>query len=282
MGNPKRKGEMIGRGRTAEIFSWGSERVLKLFLKDYPFTGVEKEARITQAAHNANLPVPAVDEIVEVDGRQGIVFERIDGPILSAAMLSRPWKFPQLARLMADLRMTIHSCELPGLPSQRDDLRRIIEDRVSLQDATKEALLETLEQLPDGSALCHGDFHPDNIIVSSRGLVIIDWLTVKRGNPIADIVRTSLLLRVGTPPGCNAVSRRLHTFGGSLIYSVYLKRYTQLKAFPHQQMYKWLPVVAAARLAEHIPEEKSKLLVMIKTGLPPSRTTARGLSAGEV
>ncbi|MFC2013409.1 phosphotransferase family protein [Chloroflexota bacterium] len=51
----------------------------------------------------------------------------------------------------------------------------------------KEVVLEALEQLPDGSAVCHGDFHPRNIIISSRGPVIIDWANATQGNPLADV-----------------------------------------------------------------------------------------------
>jgi len=131
----------------------------------------------------------------------------------------------------------------------------------------KEALLELLEQLCDGSALCHSDFHPGNIIISAQGPVIIDWLTAKRGNPLADVARTSLILQVGVPAGVGAVLRRLMLLGASFVKSIYLKRYAQVGLFSPEAMNKWLPLMASARLAEAIPEEKKTLLKIIEAGL---------------
>ena len=261
------KGKLISRGRTAEIFAWKDGQVLKLFLAEFPFSEAEHEAQITEAAHKAGLPVPAVEGVVEVEERRGIVFERVEGPIMPIVMVTKPWKFVRLARMMAELHAAMHSCEIPGLDSQRESLKRTIRDRISLPSHMKDALLGVLDQLPDGNALCHNDFHPDNIIISAQGPIIIDWLTAKRGNPMADVARTSLILQTGTPPGVGAVSRRLHILGGSLLNSIYLKRYAQFESFSGEQISKWLPLLAAGRLAEPIPEEKKQLLTMIEEGL---------------
>lgn len=261
------KGKQISRGRTAEIYNWKDDQVLKLFLAEYPFNYAEHEAQITEAAYKAGLPVPAVKGVVDVEGRGGIVFERVEGPIMAKAVSSKPWKLAHYARMLAELHARMHSCEMPGLPSQQEYLKMIIRDRVSLPDDIKEALLAVLEQLSDGNALCHDDFHPDNIIMSAQGPVIIDWLTAKRGNPLADVTRTSLILRVGTPPGVGAVLRRLMLLGASLVNSIYLKRYAQVGLFSPEEMNKWLPVLAAARLAQTIPEEKKTLLEIIEAGL---------------
>ena len=198
--------------------------------------------------------------------RGGIVFEQVEGPIMSK-VVAVPWKLSHYASMMAELHARMHSCEIPGLPSQREYLKMIIRDRVSLPVPMKEALLELLEQLSDGNALCHGDFHPGNIIISAQGPVIIDWFTANRGNPLADVARTSLILRVGVPPGVGAVLRRLMLLGASLLNSIYLKRYAQVGLFSTEEMKKWLPLLASARLAQTIPEEKKTLLEIIEAGL---------------
>ena len=261
------KGKQIGLGRTAEIYSWKDGQVLKLYLDKYPFGDAEHEARITEAAHKAGLPVPAVKEVIEVMGRAGIVFERVEGPIMSKAVASKPWRLSHYASMMAELHARMHSCQIPGLPSQREYLKTIIRDRISLPVHMKKTLLELLEQLSDGNALCHLDFHPDNIIVSSQGPVIIDWVTAGSGNPLADVARTSLILRVGVAPGVGPVLRRLMILAASFLNSIYLKRYGQVALFSPEEMNKWLPLVASARLAETIPGEKRALLEIIKAGL---------------
>src|SRR5512140_633291 len=150
----------IGIGRTAEIFDWRSGQVLKLYRDGCRPEWVEQEARLTRAVFAAGLPVPAVLDVIEKDGRRGIVFERITGPSLLADFSTRPWHLIRAARLLADLHAALHAHEIPDLPFVRDSLRYRIE-HTTLAEVTRSAALATLAQLPDGLAVCHGDFHPD-------------------------------------------------------------------------------------------------------------------------
>ncbi len=116
------KGSKIAQGRTAEVFLWKDNQVLKLFRKSYPSTAVEREARNTQAVHAAGLPVPIVKAIVEVEDRLGIVFERVEGPSMLGLGRSKPWKIFRLARALAELHAGMHSREIPELPPLRGRL----------------------------------------------------------------------------------------------------------------------------------------------------------------
>ena len=42
--------------------------------------------------------------------------------------------------------------------------------------------------------LCHGDLHPSNVILTRDGPVIVDWFDASRGDPVADVARSSLML----------------------------------------------------------------------------------------
>jgi aminoglycoside phosphotransferase (APT) family kinase protein len=42
--------------------------------------------------------------------------------------------------------------------------------------------------------LCHGDLHPSNVILGSDGPMIVDWFDASRGDPIADVARSSVTL----------------------------------------------------------------------------------------
>src|SRR6478752_2749091 len=98
---------IIGRGFTADVYAWGDGRVLKLFHPGAP-DRPEREYRVTRAVHAAGLPAPAVYELVEVDGRAGIVFERVDGPSLFEYVQARPWKLWWAIRRLAELHAQIH------------------------------------------------------------------------------------------------------------------------------------------------------------------------------
>ena len=70
---------MVGVGNTAEVFDFGEGKVCKLFRKGYPKEAVEREFRNATEVHRQGLPVPKVFELVESEGRTGIVYEKIDG-----------------------------------------------------------------------------------------------------------------------------------------------------------------------------------------------------------
>ena len=47
--------------------------------------------------------------------------------------------------------------------------------------------------MPDESRLLHNDFHPDNIMLTPNGPVIIDWIDATCGHPLADVARTLIM-----------------------------------------------------------------------------------------
>lgn len=98
MSNPTTKGILIGEGRTAQVYTWGAVHVLKLYYDWWPQPNIEYEARIGKAVHAAEVPSPAVGEFVQVDGRRGLIYERIDGPDMSDLLLSQPQRLEELAR----------------------------------------------------------------------------------------------------------------------------------------------------------------------------------------
>jgi aminoglycoside phosphotransferase (APT) family kinase protein len=265
MASVTQMGAPFARGRTAEVFTWKDNQVLKLFYDWVPLTWVETEAKASRAVYEAGLPAPAVEGVVEADGRRGIVFERVEGPSVLAEWKSKPWVLVRSARQLAELHVAIHALPGAGLPAYRERLEGSIRATQALPAHLKDAALSALARLPDGDALCHGDFHPDNVIMTARGLIIIDWMTAVRGNPLADVARTSLLLRLGAlPPGTRGkwiidAARRLY-------HAVYLRRYLQLHPASREDIAAWQMPVAAARLVENVPENP-QLLALVEASV---------------
>jgi aminoglycoside phosphotransferase (APT) family kinase protein len=99
-------------------------------------------------------------------------------------------------------------------------------------------LLTELEAMPDGDRLCHGDFHPHNIMGPIGREALIDWLDASRGEPAADVCRSYVLLR----PAASEVA------------SAYVDAYSHISGVTRDAILTWLPFVAAARLAEGVPQ----------------------------
>ncbi len=90
------------------------------------------------------------------------------------------------------------------MPRWRDKFNWLLE-QAPLDRTRKHAIAQHAAGLPDGDQVCHGDFHPDNIMLTPAGPRVIDWNNATSGNPLADIAWTSLILRMGeAPPGSEA------------------------------------------------------------------------------
>lgn len=256
------KGQPIGQGRTAEIFEWGGGKALKLYFDWVPEAWVNLEARVTKTVFDAGIPAPQMYDIVEFEGRLGIVLERVEGPSMLDCFIGQPWKLWIFANLFAELHAKIHSCKVEGLSSQHERLAKTIREG-ELSDDTKEAALKVLAELPQGQSLCHFDFHPGNVIMTRRGPVIIDWMAATQGNPLSDVARTLLLLELGSPPP-GTRGKRLLDLARSLFVSTYMKRYLELRRVSRSEIDGWRLPVAAARLWEKIPQERDRLLEIIE------------------
>jgi aminoglycoside phosphotransferase (APT) family kinase protein len=230
----------------------------------------EREAAIGRMAYAAGVPTPRVDEIVEIEGRVGIIFERVNGPTLLHAMFTHPWETPRLARAFAELHLAVHRARVPELPSAKAALEWAMRNAEGLTDAQREALLQRLAQLDESDVLCHGDFHPDQVLATPQGLRVIDWPNSARGDPALDVARTVLMLLYGAPPPGMQVSVVVRTFT-TLLRQVftrgYLRRYLRGATMRRADIDAWMPVIAAHRLTEAIPGERDTLLRLIDAGL---------------
>ena len=256
----------IAVGRTAEVYAWDEGQILKLYRDWCPPGWVDFEARIGRVVQDAGLPVPAVGDMVEINGRRGLVYERLEGVSMFNTLIARPWTIVRFGRLTAELHAAMHASPSPfDLPDQRARLKGAIERAQSLPDDLRRKTLAVLETCPDGDRLCHGDFHPDNVLMTQRGPVIIDWMTATRGDPLGDVARTVLLMTVGEPP--TGVLIRLLTRlmrGSRSVRTAYLKRYFESRPEGRERLGKWLGVTYAARLAEDIKGETKQLIAFVK------------------
>ena len=179
-------------------------------------------------------------------------------------VVSRPWTILKSARLLAEFHAAMHDQSASDLPPQRDLLEGKIRAANGLSDRARAAALDALARLSDDTAVCHGDFHPDNVIMLSRGPVIIDWQLATRGNPLADVACTSLLLLTANLPPDKGWRRLVET-SRKLFNRHYLGRYLQLRRIAHSEFSAWLLPYATASLSESISEtEGSKLRALIE------------------
>ena len=85
-------GKPIARGRTADVYMWQEGQVLKLFHGWFTLEDIQYEQQIAGAIHSAGLPVPAVGDILQINGSNGLVYERVGGQPMWEILGKQPWR----------------------------------------------------------------------------------------------------------------------------------------------------------------------------------------------
>lgn len=248
-------GEQLATGSRSAVFAWGRDAVAKVPFAATPEAWIHFEALFTAAVHDAGAPAPRFYGIEMIGGRAASIYERVHGKSMWEHMLEQPAQVPAHTRSLAELQAHLFTLVPPvSLPAQLDRLGCKIRD-ASRVDLSLVAALELLP-LTVPSRVCHGDLHPGNVIMAGDGPVIIDWFDAARGDPVADVARTSLLMSArghgvdgpGHLPG--AQPEILDLARGS-----YLQAITDLIAVDPEDVQRWEAVAAVARVAEGISSD---------------------------
>lgn len=262
-----RPGQLVAVGRTSDVYAFGPGAVVKVPRPSVPAHWAADEAEFTAAVRDLGAPAPTVLDVVEVQGRDAIVFERVWGPSMWELIVDGPQNAAAFGRQLADIHRQILRAGLPvavsGLVGRMQ--RKIIEIK-QFSEAERDRALHILESLPCGAALLHGDLHPGNVLMSPAGPVAIDWFDAAIGHPVADVVRSSLLIRpldsAADRPHMPRVARPvLEELHGSYVSAMH-----GVLALPRDELCQWEAVVAASRLAEEAETDESPLLALWQAG----------------
>lgn len=278
---------LIAIGRTSRVIAH-DRGVAKVLNPGVPDHWAAVEATFTEAVRGLGLPAPEVIEVTAIGGRPAIVYERVSGVSMWDEMLAHPSRVPELVAEFSRVQRVIHAAGPPPcVPSLIDRMDRKIADVDVLDDDARTATRSMLAATPRGAALLHGDLHPGNVLMSESGLVVIDWFDAAVGHPVADVVRTALLLQaVGATdlqhlPGA-------HRAVVESVYESYVDAMTDVLAPPRgiddgatdPPLAEWEAVVAASRLAERTDDDIAGLLELWRSARAGEPTTlARALSA---
>ncbi len=155
-------GPQLAVGRDNTIFAVGEDRVSRRAPDHRSFVA---EARAMEEIAAYGYPIPRVHRVAPGE----MVLDRVPGPTMLEDLGRRPWRVSAHARLLADLHHRLHEIPAP------DDLR---------------------DGPVEGTAVVHLDLHPQNVILSPSGPVVIDWTNVARSSGSADVALTWIIMAV--------------------------------------------------------------------------------------
>jgi aminoglycoside phosphotransferase (APT) family kinase protein len=147
---------LLASGREADVYALDDQRVLRRYRRDADVTG---EAAAMRYLAGLGYPIPAVYEATGAN----LVLERLDGPTMAQALATGSLSIADGAAQLAGLLRRLH--ELPPWPGAAP-----------------------------GTSILHLDLHPENVLMSARGPVVIDWCNARPGDPDLDTGLSALIL----------------------------------------------------------------------------------------
>lgn len=180
--------KLISKGNTAEIFEHDDNLICKLFYSGYPKIYIEHEFDNAKAVFQLGIRTPRAYNLTYIDGRDGIVYDKVIGETLSSKMYSaNEEEFEVWTYRFADIHKELLGHHIDSVMDYKDFLKMFARDSVEV--------ISKIDDLEDGDCLLHGDFHPANIMVDADNqLFLIDMMNICKGPAMYDIARTYFLL----------------------------------------------------------------------------------------
>ena len=217
---------------------------VKVFNENYSKANVLNEALNQARVEETGLKVPKLHEVKKIDGKWAIITDYIEGKTLEELMNENPDKMDEYIERLVDIQTEVLSHKVTHLNKLRDKMHAKISS-ADINATIRYELHTRLDATPKHNKVCHGDFHPSNIIITENDeAYIIDWAHVTRGNGAADAARVYLLF----------------TLEGKREYAEkYLQLFCSKTDTAKQYVQKWMPIVAASQLTKGVKGEEELL-----------------------
>lgn len=158
----------LASGREADVFALDDRRVLRRYRRE---TDTRSEAAAMEYVGGLGYPVP---EVHSAEGSE-MVLERLDGKTMVQAFMAGELTVEEGAAIIAGLLARLH--ELPPWP--RD-----------AEIGHHSGLFPGVQPV----SVLHLDLHPENVLLTSRGPVVIDWCNARLGEADLDTGVSALIM----------------------------------------------------------------------------------------
>nr|WP_314465419.1 phosphotransferase [uncultured Clostridium sp.] len=242
-------GDIVGVGNTAAVYEWENGKVVKLFHEGYSYQAAIREFENAMAVNNMDFPKPKAYEFITYEGKPGIVYDKVMGESLLDWTL-RTGNLQECSILMAKAHKAILKHDIRNVPDYKDFLIYQIK-KASITKEEQQNALHLADQLEDGTTLCHGDFHPGNVMLLQDSVSVIDFMNVCRGNRLYDIARTVYLIEYTPVPSGADNPEEIRNLKKTLS-RLYLEQMNLTK----ESIKDYLSAISVARMGE-CPEEQN-------------------------
>lgn len=183
--------DRIGAGACGEVFRLDDETIIKLYYPRVKKEEIEQEKALAKKAFVMGVPTAISYDIVEADGRTGVVYELIKSKTIGELIRGDEDHLEEYVDMYAAVCRQIHGIEAePGqLPSFKDINRSDIPNVTGITEEERAYLHRFLDLIPDRMNCLHGDLNINNIMVQNGECCLIDMGEFSTGTPMFDLSR---------------------------------------------------------------------------------------------
>ena len=240
-------GKCIGDGGTATVYEWGNNEVIKVFKPNIPTETIKNEEYIGKILNDSSLCIPKYIKTIKLNNKLAIIYERVHGKSLAEVLIDATDK-SDIAANFARTHYEIHQYHIDKLPSQHDMLNWNISKMGGVLGDNIKKMQELLDNISIENKVCHGDFHPLNIMVDCDKYTTIDWNGSCSGNPLLDVAWSYLTLN---SPAIESIYGQLISNIFTKFSNEYLNYYCQYANINKYKILMCLPIVAIRRLYDN-------------------------------
>ena len=189
---------------------WTAPLIARIPAAAERFVSLERECRLQAWVAAHGYPAPPLLELIapgELFDSPVQVMQRVAGTRMDDASTATPSLIPRLAGQLAASQAALHRLPVPewaragpgwSLADKRLQLTRYLVAQ-GLRGPVAEALeraeqIVPLLEVPE-PVICHGDFHPRNLLLDAATVWVIDWTDAGIGDRHGDIARTEWTFR---------------------------------------------------------------------------------------
>ncbi len=235
----------IGEGNTAEVYELNESKVIKLYREGYSESIAKEEYRKAKLMMKFPFSKAKTVDFLIIENRFAILYEMIYGISLERWVYETQ-NLSGCAKYLADLHKEILLCEIENetIEGYKNVISYFIK-QADVSEIEKNKAIEILKHLPEGKNLCHGDYHPGNVMIDKEKSTVIDFLNICKGPQLYDIARTVYLIQyTPVPQGCDNIERM--SMMREQVATLYLKE----MGASREEIKPYLEVIFVARKGE--------------------------------
>lgn len=183
----------FGDGATSTCYYHKENPGIMLKFFDQGRTGAdyaEREFDLSSAVSAMSISTPKAIQTVTIDGKRGIVYERITPKIsVSRLCTDNPDQFEEYARLFTIECLKFHKiqCTEDSIVSRKQQVLNALNSNHGLSKRARKFLLELANSVEDTKTCLHGDMQSGNLVSNGENFYWIDLGAFAWGNPMFDV-----------------------------------------------------------------------------------------------